>query len=147
MISNISLEFITVTNPSLAAFYTVEFLDPILLHKDSDTCFTVDINSPLKSLKGVCYSYLQKKEVPLNLNKILKNFTTPKVTKVEVTVEGSPNELYAQNMEYHHQYDEIRKHFGEGWLKDASVIQKEQQLHDVDITSYYTDKYALWLDF
>ena len=46
-----------------------------------------------------------------------------------------------------HQYDEIIKHFGEGRLKNAGAIQKDLQLHDVNITSYYTDKYALWLDF
>ena len=34
--------------------------------------------------------------------------------KREITVEGSSNELYAQNMEYRHHYDEIIKHFGEG---------------------------------
>ena len=50
-------------------------------------------------------------------------------------------------MEYRHQYDEIRKHNGEGQLKDAGVIQKDLQLHDVDITSYYNDKYVLWLNF
>ena len=58
-----------------------------------------------------------------------------------------PNELYAQNMEYCHQYDEIVKHFAEGWLKEAGAIQKDLQLHNVNIASYYTDKYALWLDF
>ena len=50
-------------------------------------------------------------------------------------------------MEYCHQFDEIMKHFGEGRLKDAVAIQKDQQLHNVNIVSYYTDKYALWLDF
>ena len=58
-----------------------------------------------------------------------------------------PNELYAQNMEYRHQYDEIVKHFAEGQLKEAGAIQKDLQLHNVNIASYYTDKYALWLDF
>ena len=58
-----------------------------------------------------------------------------------------PNELYAQNMEYRHQYDEIVKHFAEGRLKEAGAIQKDLQLHNVNIASYYTDKYALWLDF
>ena len=37
--------------------------------------------------------------------------------------------------------------FGEGRLKDAGAIQKDLQLHNVNIASYYTDKYALWLDF
>ena len=67
--------------------------------------------------------------------------------KGEVTMEGVPNERYAQNMEYRHQYDEIIKHFAEGWLKEAAAIQKDLQLHNVNIALYYTDKYAPWLDF
>ena len=50
-------------------------------------------------------------------------------------------------MEYRHQYDEIVKYFSEGHLKESGAIQKDLQLHNVDIASYYTDKYALWLDF
>ena len=76
-----------------------------------------------------------------------EEFFNPKITKIEVTVEGVPNELYAQNIEYRHQYNEILKHFGEGRLKEAGAIQKDLQLHNVSIASYYTDKYALWLDF
>ena len=65
-----------------------------------------------------------------------------------MTVEAVPNKLYAQNMEYRHQYDGILKHFAEGRLKAiAGAIQKDLQLHNVNIASYYTDKYALWLDF
>ena len=64
-----------------------------------------------------------------------------------MTVEGVPNELYAQNMEYRHQYNEIMKHFGEGRLKGAGAIKKDLQLHYVNIVSSYTDKYASWLDF
>ena len=40
-------------------------------------------------------------------------------------MEGVHNELYAQNMEYRHQYDEIVKHFAEGRLKEAGAIQKD----------------------
>ena len=50
-------------------------------------------------------------------------------------------------MEYRHQYNEIMKHFGEDRLKDAGAIQKDLQLHNVNVLSYYTDKYALWLEF
>ena len=50
-------------------------------------------------------------------------------------------------MEYRHQYDEIIKHIGEGRLKNAGAIQEDLQLHNVNIASYYTEKYALWLDF
>ena len=55
-----------------------------------------------------------------------------------MTVEGVPNELYAQNMEYRHQYHEILKHCGEGQLKEAGAIRKDLQLHNVNIASYYT---------
>ena len=64
-----------------------------------------------------------------------------------MTVERVLNELYAQNMEYRHQYNEIAKHFGGGRLKEAGAIQKDLQLHNVNIASYYTDNYAFWLDF
>ena len=50
-------------------------------------------------------------------------------------------------MEYRHKYNEIVKHFSEGHLKRAGWVQKDLQLHNINITLYYTDKYAFWLDF
>ena len=113
---------------------------------NSDASFPVDINSPSKSLKGVLLIFTKERSAT-KFNRDTEDFFYPKITKVEVTVEGVPNKLYAQNMEYRHQYDEIVKHFGEGWIKEAGAIQKDQQLHNVNIASYYTDKYALWSDF
>ena len=108
----------------------------------SDTSFSVDINSLSKNLKGVLLIFTQERSAT-KFGRDTEEFYNPKIKKVEVTVEGSPNELYTQNMEYCHQYDEILKHFGGGRLKDAGAIQKDLQLHD----TYYTDKYALWVDF
>ena len=114
---------------------------------NSDTSFSVDINSsPSKSLKGVLL-ILTKERSATKFTCDTEEFFDPKITKVEVTVEGVPNELYAKNMEYRHQYDEIVKHFAEGRLKEAGAIQKDLQLHNVNIALYYTDQYALWLDF
>ena len=96
--------------------------------------------------KGVLLIFTKERSAT-KFTRNAEEFFNPKITKVEVTVEGVPNELYAQNMEYRHQYDEIVKHFAEGQLKEAGAIQKDLQLHNVDIASYYTDKYALWLDF
>ena len=87
-----------------------------------------------------------KERSATKLNQDSEEFFNPKITKVEVTVEGVPNKLYARNMEYKHQYNEIVKHFGEGRLKEAGAIQKDLQLHNINIALYYTDKYALWLD-
>ena len=82
-ISNISLEFDTIINASLASQIRTEYMKSSILYdrilrahiiplNNSDTSFSVDINSPSKSLR-VYYSFLQKKEVPLNLPVILKN--------------------------------------------------------------------------
>ena len=156
-ISNISLEFDTIINASLASQIRTEYMKssilydrifrgPIIPLNNSDTSFFVDINSPSKSLKGVLLIFT-KEGSTTKFDCDTEEFFNPKITKVEVTVEGVPNELYAQNMEYRHQYDEIVKHFAEGWLKEAGAIQKDLHLHNVNIASYYTDKYALWLDF
>ena len=102
---------------------------------DSSTSFPVDINSPSKSLKGVLLIFMKERSAT-KFNQDTEEFFNPKITKVEVTVEGVPNELYAQNMEYRHQYDEILKHFGEVWLKDAGPIHKDLQLYNVNIASY-----------
>ena len=156
-ISNISLEFDTVTNASLASQIRTEYMKCSILYdriirariipiNKSDTSFSVDINSPSKSLKGVLLIFTKERSAT-KFVRDTEEFYNPKITKVEVTVEGVPNELYAQNMEYGHQYDEILKHFAEGKLKETGAIQKDLQLHNVNISSYYTDKYALWLDF
>ena len=156
-ISNISLEFDTIINASLASQIRTEYMKSSILYdrilraciiplNKSDTSFSVDINSPSKSLKGVLLIFTQER-IASKFARDTEEFYNPKITKVEVTVEGVPNELYVQNMEYRHQYDEIVKHFAEGRLKEAGAIQKDLQLHNVNIASYYTDKYALWLDF
>ena len=156
-ISNISLEFDTIINASLASQIRTEYMKSSILYdrilraqiiplKNSNTSFSVDINSPSKSFKGVLFIFTKERSAT-KFTRDTEEFFYPKITKVEVTVEGVPNELYAQNMEYRHQYDEIVKHFAEGWLKEAGAIQKDLQLHNVNIASYYTDKYALWLDF
>ena len=156
-ISNISLEFYTIINASLASQIRTEYMKSSILYdrilraciiqlNKSDTSFSVDINSPSKSLKGVLLIFTQERSAT-KFVRDTEELYNPKITKVEVTVEGVPNELYAQNMEYRHQYDEIVKHFSEGHLKGAGWVQKDLQLHNINIASYYTDKYALWLDF
>ena len=68
-----------------------------------------------------------KERSTTKFNRDTEKFFNPKITKVEVTVEVVPNESYAQNMEYRHQYDEIMKHFGKGGLKESGTIQKDLQ--------------------
>ena len=41
-----------------------------------------------------------KERSATKLNQDTDEFYNPKITKVEVTLEGSPDKLYAQNMKY-----------------------------------------------
>ena len=114
-ISNISLQFDTMTNASLASQIRTEYMKSSILYdrilraciiplNNSDTSFSVDINSPSKSLKGVLLIFTKERSAT-KFSRDTEEFFNPKITKVQVTVEGVPNELYAQNMEYRHQYD------------------------------------------
>ena len=131
MISNISLEFDTVMNTSLASQIRTEYMKSSILYDRilrariiplniSSTSFSVNINSPSKSFKGVLLIFTKERSTT-KFNRDTEEFFNPKITKVEVTVEGVPNELYAQNIEYRHQYDEIMKRFGEGQLKKLEL--------------------------
>ena len=71
-ISNISLEFDTITNASLAGQIRTEYMKSSILYdrilrahivplNKSDTSFSVDINSPSKSLKGVLLIFTQER--------------------------------------------------------------------------------------
>ena len=85
-VSNISLEFDTIINASLASQIRTKYMKSSILYdrilrahiiplNKSDASFSVDINSPSKVLR-VSYSYSHKREVLLNLHEIPKNFTT-----------------------------------------------------------------------
>ena len=134
MISNISLEFNTVINASLASQVRIEYMKGsvsydrihrthIIPFNDSSTSFLVDIKSPSKSLKDVLLIFTKERSAT-KFNQDTEEFFNPKITKVEVTVEGVRNKLYAQNMDYRHQYDEILKHFAEGWLKKLELSKR-----------------------
>ena len=71
-ISNISLEFNTIINASLASEIRTEYMKSCILYdrilrahvipfNKSDTSFSVDINSPSKSLKGVLLIFTQER--------------------------------------------------------------------------------------
>ena len=72
-ISNISFELDTVTNESLASQIRTEYMKSSILYdrifrsrvislSNSDTSFSVDINSPSKSIKGVLFIFTNKRK-------------------------------------------------------------------------------------
>ena len=94
-VSNISLEFDTVTNASLAGQIRTEYVKSSILYdrilrariiplNNSDTSFSVDINSPSKSLKGVLLIFTKERSAT-KFNRDTEEFFNPKIMKVKVT--------------------------------------------------------------
>ena len=100
-ISNISSEFDTITNASSASQIRTEYMKSSILYdrilrahiiqlNDSDTSFSIDINSPSKSFKGVLLIFTKERNAT-KFTRDTEEFFNPKIAKVEVTVEGVPN--------------------------------------------------------
>ena len=120
--------------------------DRILRHRQisvnkSDTMWNWSFNTPCKSLKGILVLFEEEKSYTQDKSK----FCNPGIQKISVTVEGKPNQLYAQGMRSFDQYDEAHKYFAEGRL--TNKVQAQLQPSDVSLGEYLVNKYALWLDF
>ena len=75
-------------------------------------------------------------------------FNNPKITKVEVTIEGIPNQLYSQGIRAYQMLDEAKKYFAPGSKRHSKVgtAAKDLDLADVILGEFLTSKYSLWLD-
>ena len=155
-ITDISLEYEIVTQPTLVKYISDEYQHMVLLYdrvlkqrqisvNKSDTTWNWSFNTPCKSLKGILVLFEEEKSYARDTSK----FYNPKIEKVSVIIEGKPNQLYAQGMRSFEQYDEAHKYFAKGKLQDsnANEVQAQLQLHDLGVGEYLTNKYALWLDF
>ena len=80
----------------------------------SDTTWNWSFNTPCKSLKGILVLFEEEGPYAQDTSK----FYNPKIQKVSVTLEGKPDQLYAQGMRSFEQYDEARKYFAEGAQRD-----------------------------
>ena len=90
-ISNISLEFDTIINASLASQIRTEYMKKSILYdrilrahiiplNDSDISFSVDINSPSKSLKGVLLIFTKERSAT-KFTRDIEEFLNPKIKK------------------------------------------------------------------
>ena len=152
-IQDISLEYDKVTDPNLARMIRNQYngklvllYDGIVRHAagmwdEKDPQWEVKFNS----LKGVLI--LCKERVD-GLTRKTEKLYNPKITNVQVTVDGVPSQLYCQGIELYQQWDEIRKHFAGGLKRQPKVgmVVKDLGLSNSNPAKYLTDKYALWLD-
>lgn len=160
-IDNISLEFDMVTDTTLAARIRNQFNGPLVILYDrvlrhrkivknrSDTVWNINLNTPARSMKGILMLFERPAE---KWTRNPEHFYNPKITNVEVTIEGVPNQLYSQGMRAYQQWGEARKFFagtaGTGAKRhpEVAMVVKDVGLADVSLEEFLTTKYALWLD-
>ena len=153
-IKNICLEFDMVSDNILAeqirnqvSGKMVVLYDRILRHRKiakykSDTLWNINLNVPARSMKGILMLF----EDPDRDS--TESYYNPQITKVEMTIEGVPNQLYSQGMKGYQQWDEINKYFAltSKRNKTTDSVLKDVCLSDMTLGKYLTNKYALWLD-
>ena len=98
--------------------------------KKSEPVINLNVNAPSKSLSHVLILAIDsgKDRKPFERKEVFKNLD---VTKVNITIEGKPNQLYAQGLSKENTWSEITKLFKE---------------NGVSMGEFLTEKYALLLD-
>jgi len=156
-VENLSLEYDMVTHAELARMIRNQYAgrlsilyDRVLRHRKitankSDTLWNINLNVPARSMKGILLLF---EEPAAAFTRNTEAFYNPKITKVEVTIEGVPNQLYSQGLRPYQQWDESRKLHASGSKRHptAAMAAKDLALADVSLAEYLTSKYSLWLD-
>ena len=70
----------------------------------------------------------------------------PKIDKTSITIEGVPNQLYAQGMRIYQHWEEVHKYFGDSREERGIGVSKALNLSDMKLEDYLNDKYGLFLD-
>ena len=156
-IDNIALEFDMVTQPDLARQIRNQFAgrlavlyERVLRHRKitankSDTLWNINLNVPARSMSGILMLF---EEPAAAFQRDTEAFCNPKIEKVEVCIEGIPNQLYSQGMRAYQLWGEARKHFAAGTKRhpEVAAVAKDLALADVSLGQFLTSKHALWLD-
>lgn len=159
-IENISLEYDMITEPELARLIRTQYAGRLPIYFDrvrckdkmlkdkSDTEWTINLNVPARSMKGILMLFEDPIAGGAPWARDSEDFYNPKITKVEVTIEGVPNQLYSKGMFSYQHWDEARKLFGAGSKRhpETGNVIKDLELADVTVGEFLTSKYALWMD-
>jgi len=155
-IDNICLEYDMVTQQDLARMIRNQYAgrvailyDRILRHRKiiankSDTLWNINLNVPARSMKGILMLF-EAPAAPFARDS--EAFYNPKITKVEVTIEGVPNQLYSQGLQAFQLWDEAKKLFGAHKQNPVTaMVAKDLMLTSLSLGGFLTSKYSLWLD-
>ena len=95
----------------------------------------IDANIPRKSMKAVVLLFTKKNAGDS------EEFVSPNLTKVNVTVEGNPNDIYSNGLAKRDMYREAVRFFR------SSTCEKYLGSKCVSRRKFYADKFACVIDF
>ena len=160
-IGGISLEYDMVTLPELARIIDNQYkgrlailYDRVLRHRKmtmdkSNTLWNINLNVPARSMNGILM-LVENVAAQHPFARNTEAFYNPQLTKVEVTIEGIPNQLYSQGMRAYQMWDEAKKYFAASpdskRHPDVGTVAKDLALADVNLGEFLTSKYSMWLD-
>ena len=115
----------------------------------SNTLRNINLSVPARSMKGILM-FFENVAAQQPFARNTEAFYNPKITKVEVTIEGIPNQLYSQGMRAYQMFDETKKYFaaspGSKRHPEVGTAAKDLVLADVNLGEFLNSKYSLWPD-
>jgi len=114
-----------VTHPELARMIRKQYgsrlailYDRVLRHRKiaankSDTLWNINLNVPAHSMKDILMLF-EDATAQQAFQRETEAFYNPKIEKVEITMEGVPNQLYSQGLPAYQQWDAAKKYFASG---------------------------------
>ena len=146
-IENISLEYDVATQSELARLIRTHYegrlailYDRVLQHckisrNKSDTLWNINLNVPTRSMKEILMLF---EDPAAAFQRDTEAFYNPKITKVEVTIEGVPN----QGLNAYQLWDEAKKFFAAGRKHhtEVAVVTRDLALADVTLADFLTIK-------
>ena len=113
----------------------------------SNTLWSINLYVPARSMKAILMLF-ENVTAQQPFDRSTEVFYNPKITKVELTIEGIPNQLYSQEMCAYQIRYETRKYFLPGSKRHPEVgtVAKDLALADVNLGEFLNSKYSLWLD-
>ena len=143
-ISNIALEFDVVKDATLKNLMISKYKDASLPYdrilryriiplKKQDTQWNIQVNESSESLKGLLLLFVDPEtRKPYSVEN--EKFYNPKITKVDISLDGEVSQLYSHGLQSKDMYESALNYFGtEG--------------SNISLGEFFTNKYCLFIDF
>ena len=146
-LTNIQLEYEMIRSKTLAdeahsaytngkefAYDHIQRDEVVMFAKGTDTRLNVRVNPQRRSLKGILLLFVEPYVAGARQS---ETYLNPDLTKVSVTVNGSPNRLYNNGLEGIDVWEEVKRFF----------LKAENKTQHMNATKFYTEnKFGLMID-